>query len=546
MEEGSHNDRQQTVAPDMDAIVIGAGFAGLYMLYKLRELGLSAQAFERGDNVGGTWYWNRYPGARCDVESMQYSYSFSDALQQEWVWSERYPAQPEILRYINHVADRFDLRRDIAFNTTVQSANFDDDAKLWRVVTDEGQVTKARFCIMATGALSAARKPEAPGLESFSGRWYHTGYWPHQPVDFTGQRVAVIGTGSSGIQAAPEIARQAEHLHVFQRTPNFTIPAWNRPLPIEAQDAWKQDYAAHRARAKATRSGILYDYSQRSAFDVSEEERLSEYEARWAKGGANFTHAFNDIFIKKAANDTAAQFVHTKIAEIVNDPQIAAKLMPTDHPIGTKRICVDTDYYAMFNRPNVTLVDVRAAPILSVDQTGILTSEAHYAFDSIVFATGYDAVTGALARIEICGRGGEKLKAKWQDGPRTYLGLMSVGFPNMFVITGPGSPSVLTNMVMAIEQHVEWVADCLGHMLGHDIDWVEPTLEAENEWVDHVNAVADGTLFPQAASWYMGANIPGKPRIFLPYLGGLGNYTQICRDVAADGYRGFILGRGSG
>ncbi len=527
---------------DFDVVVVGAGFAGLYMLHRLRGLGLSARVYEAGAGVGGTWYWNRYPGARCDVESLQYSYSFSEELQQEWEWSERYPAQAEILRYVDHVAERFDLRRDIQLETRVTAAHYDGAGNLWRVGTDRGDAVSARFCVMATGALSAARIPEIEGFDRFQGRHYHTGDWPREAVDFTGQRVAVVGTGSSGIQAIPRIAAQAAALFVFQRTPNFSIPAWNEPLAAERQREWKAEYAQHRARARATRSGILYEYSQRGAFEVSEDERRREFEARWARGGANFTHAFSDIFVDKAANDLAAEFVRERIRETVRDPTTAARLLPTDHPIGTKRICVDTGYYETFNRENVTLVDVRATPIQAITPTGIRTTEASYALDSIVFATGYDAVTGALERIEIAGEGGLRLKEKWTAGPRTYLGIMTAGFPNFFMVTGPGSPSVLTNVVVAIEQHVEWIADCLAYLQAEGLERIAPEADAEEGWVEEVNAVASRTLFPQAASWYMGANIPGKPRVFLPYVGGFGRYAEICRAVAAEGYRGFNLG----
>ena len=516
---------------DFDAIIVGAGFAGLYMLHRLRALGLSARVYEAGAGVGGTWYWNRYPGARCDVESMQYSYSFSDELQQDWTWTERYPAQAEILRYIDHVADRFDLRRDIQLHTRVTAAHHDAAAKSWRIATDRGDAVSARFCIMATGALSAARIPGIPGLDGFEGAHYHTGDWPHDPVDFTGQRVAVIGTGSSGIQAIPVIAAQAAHLFVFQRTPNFSIPAWNEPLPPDRQRAWKANYAEHRARARTTRSGILYEYSQRGAFDVSEEERQREFTARWARGGANFTHAFNDLFTSKASNDRAAEFVRDRIRATVQDPATAAALLPTDHPIGTKRICVDTGYYQTFNRDNVTLIDLRATPIEAITPTGLCTQDASYAVDSIVFATGYDAVTGALGRIDIVGDDGLALKEKWIAGPRTYLGLMTAGFPNLFLVTGPGSPSILTNVVVAIEHHVEWIADCLAYLQDHGLERIAPDPRAEEDWVAQVNAVADRTLFPTAASWYMGANIPGKPRVFLPYVGGFANYAQICTET---------------
>ena len=524
-----------------DAVVVGAGFAGLYMLYRLRQLGLTARVFETGDGVGGTWYWNRYPGARCDVESMQYSYSFSEELQQEWHWTERYPRQDEILRYINHVADRFELRSDIQLETRVTAATYDEPGKRWTVRTDRGDEVVARFLISAAGCLSAGRVPDIPGLDSFKGKWYHTGNWPHEEVDFSGQRVGVIGTGSSGIQAVPAIARQASQVVVFQRTPNFSIPAWNGPLAEEEQLEWKSKYPELREKARNTRSGILYEYSQRASADVSEEERQQEYERRWKRGGAGFTHAFNDIFINKKSNDSAAEYVRNKIRHTVKDPKVAELLSPTDHAIGTKRICVDTDYYATFNQKHVSLVDLRTAPIEAIVPSGIRTAAATYELDSIVFATGYDAVTGALDRIEIRGNGGKALKDKWSEGPRTYLGIMTAGFPNLFFITGPGSPSVLTNVVVAIEQHVDWIARCLQHMQASGLAVAEPMAEAENEWVAHVNKVADGTLFPTTKSWYMGANIPGKPRVFLPYVGGFGNYSVKCEEVVSDGYRGIRL-----
>ena len=524
-----------------DAVVIGAGFAGLYMLHRLRQLGMTARVYESGDGVGGTWYWNRYPGARCDVESMQYSYSFSEELQQEWEWTERYPKQAEILTYINHVADRFELRPDIQLETRVVSAAYDEASHRWTVETDHGDKVTAQYVISAAGCLSAARVPEIPGLENFTGKQYHTGHWPHEPVDFTGQRVGVIGTGSSGIQIIPVLARQAKAVTVFQRTPNFSIPAWNRPLPREDQQVWKAQYAENRERARSTRSGILYDYSQRAAFAVDETERQQEYERRWARGGANFTHSFNDIYSDRQANDTAAEFVRGKIRDLVKNPTVAALLSPTDHAIGTKRICVDTDYYETFNQDHVDLVSLKATPIQEIVPTGIRTESATYELDSIVFATGYDAVTGSLDRIDIRGKGGLALKTKWSEGPRTYLGLMSAGYPNLFLITGPQSPSVLTNVIVAIEQHVDWIARCLGHMQSSHVGTAEPTLQAENEWVDHVGEIASKTLFASANSWYTGANIPGKPRVFLPYIGGLGNYTVICEDVVANGYRGLAF-----
>ncbi len=528
-----------SASDEFDAVIVGAGFAGLYMLHRLRALGLKAVVCETGDGVGGTWFWNAYPGARCDVESMQYSFSFDEELQQEWTWTERYAGQPEILSYLDHVADRFDLRSDIRLGTTVTAATFGENGR-WRVETDRGDVISSRFCIMATGCLSAARMPDIAGLDSFTGKAFHTGRWPKESVSFDGQDVAVIGTGSSGIQAIPKIAEQARRLYVMQRTPNFSIPAWNAPLPAERQEDWKKDYAAHRQTARNTRSGILYEYATRGTWDVDDAERRSEYERRWARGGANFTHCFNDIFVDEKANAQAADFVRDKIRSIVKDPAVAALLTPNDHAIGTKRICVDTDYYTTFNRDNVTLVDLRATPIVSITPTGIRTSDGQLDLDAIVFATGYDAVTGALSRIDIRGSDGLTLTEKWVGGPRSYLGLMMAGFPNLFVVTGPGSPSILTNVVVSIEQHVDWIARCIEAMEQRGMTRIEPDEDAETDWVSHVNEVASKTLFPQTKSWYMGANIPGKPRVFLPYVGGFGNYSQICEQVVADDYRGFI------
>ncbi len=527
---------------ELDAVVVGAGFAGLYAIHRLHGLGLSLRAFEAGGGVGGTWYWNRYPGARCDVESLQYSYSFDEALQQEWEWSERYPSQAEILRYLDHVADRFDLRRHIVFDTRVTATTWNDVTGRWLIETNSGERVSARFIIMATGALSAARRPDMPGLDSFRGRWFHTGTWPHEPVDFTGQRVGVIGTGSSGIQTIPVVARQAAAVTVFQRTPNFSIPAWNQPLDAEAQKAWKSRYPEMRAKARATRSGILYEYSSRGALEVDETERQAEFDRRWARGGANFTHAFNDIFLNARSNDHAAEYVRGKIKALVADPETAARLTPMDHPIGTKRICVDTDYYATFNRPNVNLVDVREDPIEAITPDGIRTRSRNWALDSIIFATGYDAVTGALLRVAVTGRGGATIQQHWAHGPLTYLGLMVAGFPNLFTITGPGSPSILTNVVVSIEQHVDWIADCLRHLGDHGLTRIEATAAAEAEWVHKVAEVAAGTLFPRANSWYMGANVPGKPRVFLPWVGGFARYVEICDDVVARGYTGFTTG----
>ncbi|MFB9262054.1 flavin-containing monooxygenase [Bradyrhizobium erythrophlei] len=525
-----------------DVVVVGAGFAGMYMLHRLRGLGFSARVFEQGSGVGGTWYWNRYPGARCDVESMQYSYSFSDELQQEWNWSERYAPQPEILSYANHVADRFDLRRDIQFDTRVEGATFDERNNTWSVTTSDGKTVTARFVVLATGCLSNARKPDIRGLDRFKGKVYHTGHWPHEAVDFTGLRVGVIGTGSSGIQSVPMIAEQAKHVTVFQRTAQFSIPARNAQLTDEERNWFRANYPEIRRFAREqAKNGIYTDLPDRGALDDGDNERRSKYEARWQRGGLTFMTVYNNLALDVAANDTAADFVRGKIAEIVKDPATARLLQPNNHPIGSKRICIDTDYFATFNRPNVTLVDIKTNPIEEITESAVRTGGRDVELDALVLATGFDAMTGSVAKIDISGRGGQTLNRKWAEGPRTYLGLMSAGFPNLFVITGPGSPSVLSNMIVSIEQHVDWIGDCLSFMRDNGLEAMEAERDAEDKWVAHVNEVAASTLYPQADSWYMGANIPGKPRIFMPYIGGVGPYRQICNDVAARGYEGFAM-----
>jgi len=524
-----------------DAVIVGAGFAGLYMLHRLRGLGLSTKVYEAGSGVGGTWFWNRYPGARCDVESLQYSYSFSEDLEQEWQWTERYASQPEVERYLNHVADRFDLKRDIQLDRRVVAATFDEAAKRWTIQTDRGDRVTTRFCVMATGCLSAAKIPDYQGIAAFQGKTYHTGRWPAEDVDFTGQKIGVIGTGSSAIQCIPHLARQASHLFIFQRTPNFSVPAHNGPLSPEVSHDWKANRAKYRDRDRRSFFGSHIEFNRKSALGVSPEERQREYEARWRDGGFAMLGAFADIILNNRANETAAEFVRSKIRAIVHDPAVAKKLVPIDYPFATKRLCVDTDYYTTFNRDNVTLIDATATPIREITCTGVRTSESEYALDSIVFATGYDAITGALCNIDIRGRAGTSLKQKWSRGPRTYLGIMIAGFPNLFTITGPGSPSVLSNMVLSIEQHVEWIADCIGYLRNRQLASIEATVEAENVWVAHVNEIANYTLFPLANSWYLGANIPGKPRVFMPYTGGVGVYRQKCDEIAANGYEGFAL-----
>ncbi len=527
---------EQTV----DAVVIGAGFAGLYALHRLREQGLSVRVFEGGSDVGGTWYWNRYPGARCDVESVDYSYSFSEDLQQEWVWTEKYASQPEILRYLNHVADRFDLRRDISFGARVIAAELDEVTLRWTVATETDTVT-ARFCIFATGALSTALTPNIPGRDQFGGASYHTGHWPHGGADLAGKRVGIVGTGSSGIQSIPLIAEQAEHVYVFQRSANYSVPAGNTEIDPQTRARVKATYGERRRLSRESGGGSPYAAYPKKTMDASPEERRAAFEARWQLGGVLFGKTFPDQTIDPVANDAAKAFVEAKIREIVADPIIAERLIPVDHPIGTKRICTDTDYYRTFNRDNVSLVDLRTAPIASIDVDGIVTTDARYDLDVLVFATGFDAMTGSLDRIDIRGRGRTTLKQAWSNGPRSYLGLGVDGFPNMFIVTGPGSPSVLANMVLGAEQHVDWIADCIADIDEHGAAAIEATSDAVDEWVAECNERAAATLFPAANSWYLGANVPGKPRVFMPFIGGFGVYGAICAEVAAAGYKGFTV-----
>lgn len=538
-----HRSVANRLPQSVDALIVGAGFAGLYMLLRLRRLGMSAAVIEAGDDVGGTWYWNRYPGARCDIESLEYQYGFDDDLAREWHWTERYAAQPEILRYIQHVADKFELRDGITFNTRVTSALFDEQLARWSITTDQGDQVSARFCIMATGCLSSARVPDFKGIESFEGEWYHTGSWPHEGVDFSGKRVAVIGTGSSAIQSIPQIARQAKSLTVFQRTANFSVPAHNGPIDRAEEARMLAKYTDIRREAQTTLGGFLQRLANdKSAIDATEDERQYEYQKRWDVGGFAIGGAFNDLAFNPASNETAAEFVRSKIREIVKDPATAELLCPRDYPFATKRLCVDIDYFETFNRPNVSLVDVKHTPIDEITPHGLRIGDTAYEFDAIVFATGFDAMTGALLNVDIRGREGLPLREKWKHGPRTYLGLQIAGFPNLFTVTGPGSPSVLSNMIVSIEQHVDWISDCLEYLREHEIQMIEATPEAEDAWVQHVNDVANFTLYPLANSWYIGANVPGKPRVFMPYIGGVGVYRERCEQVAASGYEGFSLG----
>jgi len=530
-------------ATELDALVIGAGFAGLYQLLCLRDrLGLSVKALEAGSGVGGTWYWNRYPGARCDSESHVYWYTFSPELMREWEWSERYPGQAEILRYLNFVADRFDLKRDIRFDSRVTSAQYDEAANRWRVRTEQGETFVATFLITAVGCLSTANVPSIPGLSDFEGDWYHTGQWPHGGVDFSGKRVGMIGTGSTGIQAAPVIAAQARHLTVFQRTANYSVPARNVPLTPDFKQYVKQNAREIRAATHQTYNGMGFKVENRKAVETPPNEREAIYEAAWQRGGLQFRATFEDMLVSKPANDTAADFIRRKIRAIVKDPATAAILSDIDHPYAAKRPPIDTDYFETYNRPNVTLVDVKAAPIQRISKAGICTTETEYPVDIIVFATGFDAMTGPLLRMNISGRNGIALKDVWEAGPRNYLGLQIAGFPNLFTITGPGSPSVLCNMPVAIEHHADWITDCIAHMRANGLERIEARPEAVDQWVAEVNEVANRTLLPMAKhSWYLGANIPGKPRVFMPYAGGMVRYREICQDVIAKDYQGFAL-----
>jgi cyclohexanone monooxygenase len=527
----------------VDVVVVGAGFSGLYLTYELRKKGFSVRTFEAGSGVGGTWFWNRYPGARCDVESLQYSYSFSEDLQQEWKWTQRYATQEQILAYLEHVADRFELRPQIQLNTRVEAAAYDEDEKRWTLTTSDGENWSAKFFTLACGTLTKVRLPDIPGIDDFKGSKLHTARWPGEKVDFRGKRVGIIGTGSTAIQVIPEVAEEASSLTVFQRTANFVVPSGNRSLTTEEIASWKAKYPQIRHEARLTRGGI-YDpqRNNQSALQVGEEGRNAKYAAAWNDGGVLFQFAFNDLQINEEANRTAADFVRARIRELVPDPQTAEDLCPNDHPISAKRLCVHSGYYESFNRSNVKLVNLRRNPIQRFTATGAQCTDGEIPLDILICATGFDAMTGSLRGIDIRGRDGVALGEAWNAGPVTYLGLQVNGFPNMFLVTGPGSPSVLSNAVVSIEQHVEWIGKCLEYLRTVGKSTIEAKLESQTNWVAHVNAVADATLYPRANSWYNGANVPGKPRVFMPYAGGVGAYRQKCDEIANSGYTGFAVG----
>ncbi|TDL75755.1 NAD(P)/FAD-dependent oxidoreductase [Rhodococcus qingshengii] len=525
---------------NFDAVVIGAGFSGMYMLYRLREAGLSTRVYEAADGVGGTWYWNRYPGARCDSESIYYNYTFSEELYREWTWSSRYPEQPEILKYLNFVADKFELRPDIQFKTRVNAAQYDEENKIWQITLNDGSTVTAKYFITGVGCLSASNLPKFNGLENFKGEYYHTGHWPHTKVDFTGKTVGIIGTGSSGVQAIPAIAKEAAQLTVFQRTPQYSAPARNHPYDPEYIRQAKENFQEIKRQMRESTGGAPGDIPTKSALEVTPEERLEKYEEAWRIGGQGIFTSYYDITVNEEANKTASEFIRTKIREIVKKPDVADKLMPSYY-YGTKRPIIDTDYYETYNRDNVSLVDVKKNPIIEITEKGLRTTEGEYEVDVLVFATGFDGMTGPLLKMDIRGKDGVSLKEKWNGGEntRTYLGVANAGFPNFFMITGPESPSVLSNMPVSIEQHVEWISDCIEYMCENNMESIEANVEAEEAWSKHCGEVANATLFSKADSWYTGANIPGKTRRFLIYLGGVGAYRQKCAEIAANGYEGF-------
>ncbi len=534
-------DRQSTNEV-VDAVVVGAGFGGLYAVKRFRDAGFTVQAFEAAAGVGGTWYWNRYPGARVDLECWDYSYSFSPELQDDWDWSERYPTSGELMRYLNHVADRFQLRDCFRFSTRVETAAFDEKSNLWTVTTSDGKVTIAKFFVPATGILSVPKPPDIAGVENFKGESYHTGRWPHLEVDLSHKRVAVIGTGSSGVQIIQAIAGKCRQLTVFQRTAVFVLPAKNHALTPAMRARVRASYGERRAVSRLTRFGNQVPIVYESALEATPQERRAKYENAWENSHLlGFRACYGDLLSNEAANATVSDFIRGKIREIVKKPQIAEKLLPFSFPFGTKRPCLGDTYYEVYNRDDVTLIDLESTPLERIEPTGIRTTEGLHEFDVIIFATGYDALTGALSKMDVRGLGGQKLSEKWADGAKTYLGLMTSGFPNMFTVTGPGSPGPLANMTMGIEQHIDWITRAMQYMRQHGFDRIDADEPAERSWMQHVQDLVSRTLYLKAKSWYVGANVPGKAQVFLPYLGGHGNYRNKCDAVAAAGYEGFLF-----
>lgn len=528
-------------ATECDAIVVGAGFAGLYQVYRLHQAGYRVRGFEKAPDVGGTWYWNRYPGARCDIDSITYSYSFDPELEREWRWPHRYAAQPDILRYAQHVAERYDLRRHFTFGTTVESAHYDDTRGRWQVRTSGGEALSAQFLIMATGCLSKPLELQFKGFEQFRGAHYATSRWPHEGVDFTGKRVGIIGTGSSSIQSTPLIAQQAAHLFVFQRTPQFAIPAWNRPIGDDEMRQIQQTYAEHRAQMRASEVGVAYTLPDHPATQADPDGLQRQLETAWQRGGYLMLVAYPDLLTDLASNQIVSEWVKDKIRARIEDPVLAEKLMP-QYPLGAKRLCVDTDYFETFNRDNVSLVDLRESALDGFTEKGLRTVDGtEYELDAVVFATGFDAMTGALLAVDIRGRDGVRLCDKWREGTLNYLGISVSGFPNLFTITGPGSPSVLYNMVSSIEQHVDFVFDTIEHLRRQGYTRIEARAREERAWTRYVDWVSKQTIYTRVKSWYTGENVAGKTTGFMPYAGGGVTYFEYVRQVVDSGYRGFAL-----
>ncbi|KIW22093.1 uncharacterized protein PV07_12510 [Cladophialophora immunda] len=528
---------------ETDVVVVGAGFSGLYMIYSLNKLGFRVRGFEAADDVGGTWWWNRYPGARCDSESLTYCYTFDEELCQEWTWTERYPSGGEVLSYLSHAADRFDLRRHFQFKTKVTTAVYDEKTRRWTITTGTGDSVSARFFVSAVGNLSVPATPAVPGIDKFEGRWVHTGRWPAEPIDFTGLRIAVIGTGSSGIQIIQEIAKTAAHLTVFQRTPTFTIPLRNQPLDPDVQRLWKANYPELIKVTRYSPGGLPFYVGTKSLKEATPEEQRKGLQAGWNLGGFRFMFGtFNDIGSDHEANKVAADFVREQIDAIVKDPDTAALLKPTSYPIGAKRVPLETNYYQVYNQENVKLVDLRASPIRQMTTKGLTAGDTEYEFDLVVFATGFEAITGPMLQIDVTGRGGQKLKDVWKDGPYSYLGLATPGFPNLITLAGPGGPGVISNVPPTLEQHVDWVAECLTYLRTHKVDEIEARGDATDAWISHVHSEAQKTMYPYApSSWYDGSNLTGQVRPFPVYTGGFGHYRRICDAITADNYHGFLL-----
>ena len=530
--------------PHLDVIIVGAGFGGLYAVYKFREMGLKIAAFEAGGDVGGVWYWNRYPGARVDLPSIDYSYSFSREVEQEWTWSEEFASQPELLAYFNFVADRLDLRKHYQFNTRIVSAVWDAARKLWSVTTDRGETVEATYCVMATGPLSVPRDPDIPGIERYTGELLRAGRWPHHPVSYDGKRVGVIGTGSTGIQVVQEVGRQAGELHVFQRTPSFTMPMRNQKLDPDYVTEVKRNYVGIREVARNSPNGGVRPWTTRAFFSVTPSRRRELLEDAWKAGGLAMLGTFTDLLSNEEANEHVAEFVRDKINGVVADPVTAEQLKPRGYPIFARRPCLDTGYYETFNRPNVHLIDCTTDPIVEITAQGVRTQGCETALDMLIFATGYDGLTGALTAFDVVGRNGRSVNEKWKGGARSHLGLMMEGFPNLFMTTGPNGPAALANIVRISENDVDWIASAITHMADHGLDTIEPTRRAEDDWMDLVFRLAERSLLTKAKTWYVGTNVKDKAQGLSLFTGGFPKYREYCAAAIQNGYRDFVFERG--